>query len=133
MLAKHLGIGVVQASRRAKRALKKDWLVNSEQRKFYPADYAPGESMPPIEGLPVLSPVNALENGSDNPDSSTNQETVNRFTPLTDGNMSTPCSKMDGYCQLWTDSESSGQCRNTPETCPYRIATTPTLTPIEST
>jgi hypothetical protein len=80
-----------------------DWLVNSEQRKFYPADYAPGESMPPVEGLPVLSPANSLENGSDNPNSSTNQGMVNRLTPLTDGNIPTPSLGMpaDEAIKIW--------------------------------
>ncbi len=57
-LAKHLNIGIMQVSRRAKRAIKLDWLVNREQRKYHPADYAPGEPMPEVEGLPVLEGFN---------------------------------------------------------------------------
>jgi len=53
-LAKYLGTGVKQAERRAKRAIKQNWLVNREQRKYHPADYAPGEPMPETEGLPLL-------------------------------------------------------------------------------
>jgi len=53
-LAKHLNIGVAQALRQAKRAIKLGWLVNQEQRKSHPADYAPGEPMPETEGLPTL-------------------------------------------------------------------------------
>ena len=60
-LANHLNIGITQASRRAKRALKQGWLVNREQRKSYPADYAPGEPMPEVEGLPVIEGVNTAD------------------------------------------------------------------------
>jgi hypothetical protein len=42
------------ASRRTKRALKEGWLFNRELRKGYPADFAIGDPMPEIEGLPLL-------------------------------------------------------------------------------
>ena len=51
-LAKHLNIGPMAATRRAKRALSQGWLVNREARKYHPADYATGEPMPQAEGLP---------------------------------------------------------------------------------
>ena len=87
-LAKYLNIGIKQAERRAKRARKLGWLVNREQRKYHPADYAPGEPMPETEGLPMLGVdipdivdnervnVSSLENG-----------TVDTLTPLTNGNI----------------------------------------------
>jgi hypothetical protein len=53
-VAKRLDIGIKQAERRAKKAIKLGWLVNREQRKYHPADYAPGEPLPDIEGLPIL-------------------------------------------------------------------------------
>jgi hypothetical protein len=60
-LAKHLAIGIKQAERRAKKAIKLGWLVNREQRRSYPADYAPGEPLPDIEGLPVLQGVDTID------------------------------------------------------------------------
>jgi hypothetical protein len=86
-LAKYLDIGPMQALRRAKRALKLEWLVNREQRKYHPADYAPGEPMPEVEGLPVLEGVNTANvvNNSHVNDSSLKNGTVNKITPLTDG------------------------------------------------
>ena len=54
-LADYLQIGKMAASRRARRALKAGWLLNHEARKGYPADYIPGEPMPEIEGLPILT------------------------------------------------------------------------------
>lgn len=55
VLAKQLGIGIKQVTRRAKKAMRQGWLINEEQRKSYPADYAIGEPMPPAEGLPFLT------------------------------------------------------------------------------
>jgi len=88
-LSRHLNIGVMQVSRRAKRAIKLDWLVNREQRKYHPADYAPGEPMPETEGLPMLrvNMANTVNNVRVN-DSSFENGTVNTLTPLTDGDTS---------------------------------------------
>ena len=89
-LANHLNIGIMQASRRAKRALKLGWLVNREQRKYHPADYAPGEPMPEVEGLPMLGGLNTanLVNNECVNDSSLINGTVNTLTPLTNGSIS---------------------------------------------
>ncbi len=89
-LAKHLNIGIMQASRRAKRALKLDWLVNREQRKYHPADYAPGEPMPEVEGLPILEGVNTtnIVNNERVNASSFKNRIDNTLTPLTDGDTS---------------------------------------------
>lgn len=91
-LAKHLNIGTVQALRRAKRALKLGWLVNREQRKSHPADYAPGEPMPDVEGLPVLEGVNTanIVNNERVNDSSLKNGTVNTLTPLANGDIFPP-------------------------------------------
>jgi hypothetical protein len=88
-LANHLKIGVMQASRRAKRALKQGWLVNREQRKYHPADYAPGEPMPEVEGLPLLGVdrVDTVNNKRVN-DSSLKNGTVNILTSLTSDSIS---------------------------------------------
>jgi len=87
-LAKHLGTGVTQARRRAMRAIKQGWLVNREQRKSYPADYAPGEPMPETEGLPLLG-VDSVDNEYVNDFSFKNQR-VDTLTPLTDGDIPPP-------------------------------------------
>jgi hypothetical protein len=98
-LARSLELPVMTVSRRAKKAIKQGWLVNREQRKYYPADYAPGEPMPAAEGLPLLDvngltpvnsrPVNALSfrNGE-----------VNMLTPLTDSEISAPTSDDSPDC-----------------------------------
>jgi len=52
-LAAHLGIHKSTAVRRAKKVLKQGWIVNRDQRRGYPADYAPGEPMPVSAGLPT--------------------------------------------------------------------------------
>ncbi len=84
-LANHLGIGKMAASRRAKRALKEDWLINRESRKGYPADFAIGEPMPENEGLPLMN-----HNTLTDPNSpllqqfSIKNEGCNAVTPLTD-------------------------------------------------
>ncbi len=85
-LAKHLGTGVTQARRRAMRAIKQGWLVNREQRKSYPADYATGEPMPETEGLPLLGvdKVDTVNNERVN-DFSFKNEGVDTLTPLTNG------------------------------------------------
>ena len=65
-LSKELGTDAKQILRRARKAIKLGWLVNREQRKSYPADYAPGEPMPEVEGLPVLgvlAPLVGLASG----------------------------------------------------------------------
>lgn len=86
-LAKHLNVGVKQAERRAKRARKLGWLVNQEQRKYHPADYAPGEPMPETEGLPMLgvNTTNIVDNERVH-DSSLENGTVDMLTPLTNDN-----------------------------------------------
>jgi hypothetical protein len=88
-LARHLNLPVMTASRRAKMALKQGWLVNREQRKYFPADYAPGEPMPEAEGLPLLN-ISGLAPVDNYPVTATSfkNATVNRLTPLTDGNTS---------------------------------------------
>lgn len=68
--------GIRQVTRRATRAIKQGWLVNREQRKSYPADYAPGEPMPETEGLPLL--------GVDTDDTVDN-ERVNDFSLKNEG------------------------------------------------
>jgi hypothetical protein len=87
-LANQLNIGITQASRRAKRALKQGWLVNREQRKYLPADYAPGEPMPEAEGLPLLSGNTAdiVNNGRVN-GFSLKKGIVNTLTPPTNDNI----------------------------------------------
>jgi len=62
-LAKQLETGVKQVTRRAQKAIKQGWLLNREQRKSYPADYAPSEPMPEIEGLPILEGLTELTSG----------------------------------------------------------------------
>jgi energy-coupling factor transporter ATP-binding protein EcfA2 len=91
-LAKHLGTGVKQAERQGKRAIKLGWLVNREQRRFHPADYAPGEPMPETEGLPVLQIVDTVDTADNErvQDSSFEKEEVDTLTPLTDGNTPPP-------------------------------------------
>ncbi len=88
-LANHLGTGVKQATRRAKRAIKLGWLINREQRKSYPADYALGEPMPETEGLPLLDDdrVDTDDNEYVNGFSFKN-EGVDMLTPITDGDIS---------------------------------------------
>ena len=86
-LSKQLNVGTMQASRRAKRAVTLGWLINKEQQKYHPADYAPGEPIPDVEGLPILERVNTantVNNGHVN-DSELKNGTVNMLTPLTDG------------------------------------------------
>ncbi len=90
MLARELGTGVKQITRRAARAIKAGWLVNQEQRKSYPADYLPGEPLPEVEGLPLLPEWTGLT-GVDSPLSTVfeaKDATVDRLTPLTDDNAS---------------------------------------------
>ena len=91
-LAKHVGIGIMQASRRAKKALEYGWLINREQRKYHPANYAPGEPMPEVEGLPALTGVNMVNivNNEAVNTSSFKIGTANTLTPLTDGDTHPP-------------------------------------------
>ncbi len=51
-VARHLGIAKNTAWRRAKVALSHDWLINSEERKGYPAVLELGEELPDQVGLP---------------------------------------------------------------------------------
>ena len=91
-LAKELGTGVKQITRWARKAIKLGWLVNREQRKSYSADYAPGEPLPEVEGLPILEELTGLMGLT--PDVSTvfeaKTEEVDRLTPLTDDD-TPPC------------------------------------------
>jgi hypothetical protein len=91
-LAEHLGIGPVQANRRVKKAMKQGWIVNREQRKSYPADYALGEPMPETQGLPVLTGVNTdnTDNNGHVIDFRHENGIDNRITPLTDGDIPPP-------------------------------------------
>lgn len=86
-LAKELGTGVKQVTRRAKRAIRLGWLVNREQRKSYPADYAPGEPMPEVEGLPMPEGLTGLTpvDSEGVIDFSFRNEGVDTLTPLTVG------------------------------------------------
>jgi len=122
-LSNPLGIGIMQTSRLAKRAIKQGWLVNREQRKSYPADYAPGEPMPEVEGLPLLG-VNMVNNEAVNPFSFKN-EGVNTLTALTDGNISPPlgipCIKGDGTCGLRKDPTEPFSCVLFPQNCRFFI------------
>ena len=95
-LASHLDIGIMQVSRQAKKALKLGWLVNREQQKYHPADYAPGEPMPEVEGLPRLGVNTAgIVNNEHVNDSSFKNSTVNMLTPLTDVNAPPPLGELD--------------------------------------
>jgi len=90
-LAKHLNIGIMQVSRRAKRALKLGWLVNREQRKYHPADYAIGEPMPEVEGLPMLGDNTADIVNNDHVNSSSLKNGIdNMLTPVTNSSISPP-------------------------------------------
>lgn len=53
-LAAHLGIHKSTAVRRASKALRQGWIVNHEQRRGRPADYALGDPIPASEGLPTV-------------------------------------------------------------------------------
>ena len=132
-LSKHLAIGPMAAGRRAKRALKLGWLVNREQRKFHPADYGPGEVMPQVEGLPVITHDNSLKIHGVISNSSTNQATDNTITPLTVASAPPPipCYKGKGYCDIRTDPALSFQCGKEPEACCWRRAISPEMTPTE--
>ncbi len=98
-LAKHLNIGIMQASRRAKKALELGWLVNREQRKYYAADYATGEPMPDVEGLPVIKRVNTADivNNERVNDFSLKNGGVNMLTPLTVSNINPSTDDLPDY------------------------------------
>lgn len=85
-LSKQLDIGVKQAERRAKKAIKFGWLVNREQRKYHAADYATGELMPEVEGLPLLEYVDTVDTAdiTDVHDFSLENRSVDTLIPLTD-------------------------------------------------
>lgn len=87
ILSKELGTGVKQITRRAVRAIKAGWLVNREQRKSYPADYAPGEPMPEAEGLPILTSLTGLIS-SMSTISEAKTERIDRLTHFTDSDVS---------------------------------------------
>ncbi len=95
-LSKRLDIGIKQVTRRAKKAMRQGWLVNKEQRKSYPADYAIGEPMPPADGLPLLTAdIDVKGSGitGKNDDSVVtsggNTTSVDTLTPITDSKANT--------------------------------------------
>jgi hypothetical protein len=81
-LARELQTGVKQITRRASKALKMGWIINREQRKSYPADYAPGEPMPDTEGLPLAEGLTGLTSGMSTVIEAKNGK-VDRLTPDT--------------------------------------------------
>jgi hypothetical protein len=87
------------ALRRSKKAMKEGWIINRELRKGYPADFAIGEPMPDVEGLPILSETdgNAVTTGNTHhvTDFSFKNRVCNAVTPLTDGNTSPLSTKPD--------------------------------------
>jgi len=88
----------MQITRRARKAIKNDWLINKESRKYHPADYAPGEPISKVEGLPILGADNtndAVENEGGN-EFSLNPTEVNNLTPLTAGNTPQPPFSIEG-------------------------------------
>ena len=87
-LAAELKTGVKQITRRAQKAIKHGWLINREQRKYHPADYAPGEPMPEVEGLPILTGLIGLEKGMSKAIEVKNGS-VDRLTPFTDNDAPT--------------------------------------------
>ncbi|MFC2032480.1 hypothetical protein ACFLUS_03845 [Chloroflexota bacterium] len=101
-LAKHLNIGIKQAERRAKKARRLGWLVNREQRKYHPADYAPGEPMPETEGLPMLG-VDIADIVDNEPvyASSLENKTADMLTPLTNGNISPLGMPVEKAIEIW--------------------------------
>jgi hypothetical protein len=132
-LANHLGIHHRAAHRRAMRALRMGWITNKEQKKHHPADWGPGEPMPQVEGLPVWTPVDTQETYAVYTNSGTKQASVDMLTPLTAGVTppSIPCYKGKGYCDIRTDPALLFQCGKEPESCCWRRAITPNLTPSE--
>lgn len=90
-LATYLDISKMAASRRAKRALKEDWLLNRESRKGYPADFAIGEPMPETEGLPALDRNTVTDHNTPLLQQfSFKNGDCNAVTPLTDGDTPLP-------------------------------------------
>jgi len=125
MLAKELGMDVKGVSRKALKAIRLGWLVNREQRKYHPADYALGEPMPETEGLPILSVdrADAVDNERVT-DFSFENDGVGMLTPLTDSDIPPPpllpCIKCDGVCTLRTDSAKPFSCAFPPDDCQFR-------------
>lgn len=66
------------------------WLVNREQRKSHPADYALGEPLPSVEGLPVLDDTVDTVDTTRVLDFSFENRGVDTLTPLTAGDTSPP-------------------------------------------
>lgn len=93
-LAKELGTGVKQVTRRAGRAIKAGWLVDREQRKSYPADYAPGEPMPETEGLPVLTGLAPVDDGVSTVFEAKNGR-VDTLTPITAVDRTPPAADLE--------------------------------------
>lgn len=83
-LATYLDVSKMAASRRAKKALKEDWILNRESRTGYPANFTIGEPMPGVEGLPDLNTVTD-RNTPPVTDFSFKKGDCNAVTPLTDG------------------------------------------------
>lgn len=97
-LATYLDISKMAASRRAKRALKEDWLLNRESRKGYPADFAIGEPMPETEGLPALDRNTITDcNTQHVTDFSFKNGGCNTVTPLTDGEIPPDMGELPDY------------------------------------
>jgi hypothetical protein len=88
LLAQKTATNAKQVLRRARKAIQAGWLVNKEQRRSYPADYAPGEPMPEVEGLPILEHSDAGivgRVGSEHANEfSCEKGRVGRLAPLTD-------------------------------------------------
>ncbi len=99
-LATYLDINTMAASRRAKKALKEDWIINRESRKGYSADYIIGEPMPETEGLPVLDFIAVTgRNTHFVTDSSLEKGDCNTVTPLTDDETS-PYTPTNDYASV---------------------------------
>jgi hypothetical protein len=89
LLAQKTGTNAKQVLRRARKAILAGWLVNKEQRKSYPADYAPGEPMPETEGLPILQIHGMVGIGGSAyaNEFSCEKDGVGTLAPLTDDNI----------------------------------------------
>jgi hypothetical protein len=88
LLAQKTATNAKQVLRRARKAIQAGWLVNKEQRKSYPADYAPGEPMPEVEGLPILEHADVGNVGSEYANEfNCEKDRVGRLAPLTDDNI----------------------------------------------
>jgi hypothetical protein len=89
LLAQKTDTNAKQVLRRARKAILAGWLVNKEQRKSYPADYAPGEPMPETEGLPILQihGMVGIGGSAHANEFSCEKDGVGTLAPLTDDNI----------------------------------------------